>query len=276
MSDDLAGLIAKKFIARSDVKAMQRPDGSYTPVQTYSHDGTPPVREPFMMSDLEAHLAGTKTFGHYLVNKENQAKLFCFDIDLEQTGFLPTEYDDAGVPLNFVEVPDLRAAWRDRSHPGRRFMKIQFQELGHRLAAAIVDMIDIPCAVAYSGNKGIHVYGFTGILEAGEVRNAAKIVLDGLGTFQLKQDKPNNQHFYEHKNRDPVDGYPNLSIELYPKQDSLDTKDLGNLLRLPLGRNLKSEDPTFFLDMTAPLSAFQPLDALTALTTVNPFATRSI
>ena len=54
-------------------------------------------------------------------------------------------------------------------------------------------------------------------------------------------------------------GYPNFDLEVYPKQDSLADKDLGNLLRLPLGRNLKNPaDPTFFLDLTTPPGVMVP------------------
>jgi hypothetical protein len=58
---------------------------------------------------------------------------------------------------------------------------------------------------------------------------------------------------------------------VYPKQASLAGKDLGNLLRLPLGRNNKSKDPTFFMDMTAPLAEMRPVDPEWALTTTSPW-----
>lgn len=256
MQNELVDLFAQKFIARTDVKAIQHRDGTYMP-----------IREPWQREDLEAHLAGSKTFGHYLVSKDDKAKLFCFDIDLEQMGWLPTSYDEAGVPQDFQMELELRTAWRDRSHIGRRWMKIQFHTIAHILAASIQKNLDIPCAVAYSGSKGVHVYGFTGLQDAADVRDGAKIVLDALGCFELKH----GDHFYKHVNADKEDGYPNLSIELYPKQDSLGGKDLGNLLRLPLGRNLKTEDPTFFVDMTSAISDLTPVDPIFALTATDLF-----
>jgi hypothetical protein len=59
---------------------------------------------------------------------------------------------------------------------------------------------------------------------------------------------------------------------VFPKQDSLAGKDLGNLMRLPLGRNLKNpKDPTFFIDMTTPMGVMSPIDPVYALTTETPW-----
>jgi len=42
-------------------------------------------------------------------------------------------------------------------------------------------------------------------------------------------------------------------------------------MRIPLGKNLKSTDPTFFIDMTSPLADMVPVDPAWALTTDNPW-----
>lgn len=285
MTTELVDLIAKRFIARPDVKAKQNSRGFYTPVVRRIDENTV-ERLPWDRQDLENHLAGSETFGHYLVSQENQCKLFAFDVDLRKN-----EYDQDGrltwtgsapVPDWYGEKDkftgeivrfDPREAWLDRAHPARPWMKYQFRMIAHLLCAVIEKELDIPCAAAYSGAKGVHVYGFTGLMSAADVREGAQIALDALAERPYCDgvEPWKGKHFYLFKNQDAIDGFPNLSIEVFPKQDSLDNKDLGNLMRLPLGRNLKSEDPTFFLDMTSELNALVPVDPIHALTASSPF-----
>lgn len=273
MSNEVANLISKRFLSRADVKAIQKSNGEYRPHTASSNPDS--KRIPWSRDDLNAHLAGEKTFGHYLINPNDECKLFAFDIDLEKSGSLPTEPFAGILPTNgdpwstseevdnfyrsFTQCDDLRAAWRDRSHPARDWMKMQFKEIAIRLVRYIHEELDIPTIAAYSGSKGVHVYALTGLISAHQAREGAQIVLDGLSDFKLVR----GNNFY--KSIHPE--YDNLSIEIYPKQESLSGKDLGNLMRLPLGRNRKNpKDPTFFLDMTAPLSSFVPLDPVYALT----------
>lgn len=280
MSVELANLLAKNFIARRDVKAIQFSNGAWSPHQEYNpetrkHDG---ARIPWSRPDLEAHITAEKTFGHYLLDTDSTCKLFAFDIDLEKAGWMEDNLEVAGWLPNwptaedpysgpFGEVKDLRSAWLDRKNPNRPFMKLQFKQIAHMLMRAIHEELELPCAAAYSGGKGIHVYAFTGKIPAVEAREGAQIVLDSLDCFKATR----GTNFFKHKDEDPESGYPNLSIEVFPKQGSLDGKDLGNLMRLPLGRNLKSKDPTFFIDMTSPLGQMVPADPIWALTTNDPW-----
>lgn len=260
MSNELANLFAKKFIARPDVKAIQHSDGSWSPhTKTGKRDGE---RIPWNRTDLIHHIEGDRTFGHYLLNTDNRCKLFAFDVDLEKSGTLPLFEPKDEAPDEFAEVADLRAAWQDRSHVGRAHMKLDFKRMAHMLLRSIEEDLTIPCAAAYSGAKGIHVYAFTGLIPADEAREGAQIVLDTIGNFKAVR----GDNFFKHED------FPNLSIEVFPKQGSLQGKDLGNLMRLPLGRNLKNpKDPTFFLDMNAPLGVFKPKDPVRALTVENPW-----
>lgn len=294
LSDELANLIASRFIARRDVKAIQHPDGSWSPhTKSGKRDGE---RIPWTRSDLLAHLAGDKTFGHYMLDTDSTCKLFAFDVDLEKNKYMA---DGTSVPVpiwegalpstaldrtaedfdaeyerwrnSFVRT-DARDAWQDRKHIARAFMKEQFRSIAHLLASAITRELEIPCAAAYSGGKGIHVYGFTGKVSAADAREGAMIVLDALGDFEAVR---GNNFFRQKLSPDSatsfVDGYWNLSIEVFPKQDSLDGKDLGNLMRLPLGRNLKSADPTFFIDLCSPMSELRPTDPVRALELGDPW-----
>jgi hypothetical protein len=295
VSDVLANLIAKKFIARSDVKAVQRvlQDGTviYMPHLDKSQSDPDAKRLPWTRADLNAHLANEATFGHYLLNTDSKCKLFVIDIDLAKTGYLPrratgyqpqaTDGNDVWVTdeqfreweSSFEPVDDLRAAWLNRADPGRTWMKRQFKLMAHMLVKTIHEGLEIPCAVAYSGNKGIHVYGFTGWdkpTSANLAREGARTVLESLDCFEPLR----GENFFRHTNQDPVDGFPNLEIEIFPKQDTLEGKDLGNLVRLPLGRNLKNpKDQTFFIDMTTSINEMKPLDPEWALTegAINPW-----
>lgn len=263
---EIANLIAKNFIARRDVKAIQYSSGAWSPHQEYNpatgkHDG---ARIPWKRKHIEDHIAGDKTYGHYLLDQDSKCKLFAFDVDLKKRGTVLVGNGDWG---RAVEVNDLRAEWLNRRSLGRDWMKYQFKMIAHMLMRAVVDELDLPTVAAYSGGKGVHVYAFTGLISAAEAREGAQIVLDSIGQFHAVR----GENFFEHVNTDPEAGYPNISIETFPKQGSLDGKDLGNLMRLPLGRNMKSKDPTFFIDMRSPMGQMIPRDTVESLTVGNPW-----
>lgn len=239
MAHELEALIARRFIARSDVKAVQAPDGQYRP-----------VREKFTMGDLSDHLAGRVTYGHYLIGPENIVKGFTFDIDLKTSGVwiehpdLSTTFTEEAWEDGTVRHPcNPRDLWRDRSHPARPWMKLQLRTIAEMLSSRARHSLGIDVACAYSGHKGVHVYGLTGPIPAREAREAAQLVLASFpGVFAV-----NGNHYDVH---DSIwGGFSNFTVEVFPKQDTVDPGHFGNLLRLPLGRNNKSPgDPTFFLD----------------------------
>lgn len=263
MSTEVANLLAKMFIQRRDVKAIQRrlQDETiiYTPHGKREQDGTYSSYHPWDRNSLEQHLSGERSFGHYLLDPEDRVKLFAFDVDLEKLGFLPTDED-----YTQFEPASPRDDWQNRTLVHQRsFIKLQFKTLAHMLMRAIESELDIRTAAAYSGGKGIHVYGFTGTCSATDAREGAMIVLDSIGRFEAKR----GTNFFMDTETDHATGFQNLSIELFPKQNSLDGKDLGNLMRLPLGKNLKNpKDPTFFIDMTSPMAVMRPVDSVHALT----------
>lgn len=258
---DIARLFAKLFIARSDLKAKQFADGAYTPVHTQ-----------VTMEDLLNHLGGNVSYGHYLLNSKNECKLFAFDIDLAKKGFVPTsggvvDDNDQITWTDFVPC-DPRAVWRDRSQTlARDYFKYHMRILADQFAFAIQRDFEIQTAVAYSGNKGVHVYGFTGLLPARDVREGAEIILRSVGGFEPMMGK----NFY--RSLDPA--FHNFSIEVFPKQTELEPGGLGNLMRLPLGRNFKSpKDPTMFLDVRANVGckSFTKRNPIEAMTVPDQWA----
>lgn len=301
MSKELARLFAKNFIQRPDVKAVQLnksggglQQGDYFPdsrVNEERRPNSPHLPHGFNMAHLQAHLAGERTYGHYLLDQDSNTKMFAFDIDIEKSGSYITipNWDEAPEFTAGHEEEDwfrehtvthivdgsspenLRDLWVSRRRsaaPARAWLKYQLRYVATRLAAKVVEL-EIPCAVAYSGSKGVHVYGMMGTTPADEARQAALLVLDMVDEFELKRGK----NFYMHKNNDPWTGFSNLSVEVFPKQESLDGKKLGNLMRLPLGTNYKNpKDPTFFMDLTGPAGEFKPVaDPIKTLETGNPF-----
>lgn len=254
--DEVVNLIAKTFIQRRDVFARQYSDGSWRPVE-----------QPFTRSAIVDHLCGHTSLGHYLLDSASVCKFFAFDIDLVKSGFWLDGWDtfiprDDGVSAENPTIRELspRTAWRDRAHPARSFMKMQFRMMAGLLAAEVQKSLEIPVAVSYSGFKGLHVYGLTGPIKAQDAREGAQIVLDSLGCFAPSRGKA----FWAHQDQSP-EGYPNLSIEVFPKQTEISEGGYGNLMSLPLGKNSHG-DPRFFVDVRKPMSELVPQNPIQHLT----------
>ena len=290
MSQELAALFAKRFIQRRDIKAVQFKDGAWSPDRELRNlNGYAPLG--FKMPHLLDHIAGKRTYGHYLLDQNDLCRVFVFDIDLKPMTWEDREKTKIKWSGNWVELPELsgepmteadiadkivvhegispRDLWHDRTaQKARGWYKYQMRMLAQKFIKVIVEELNIGCATAYSGSKGVHVYGFCGEMPAKEAREGAALVLDILDEFEPER----GNNFFTHRNDDPIQGFQNFSIEVFPKQDSLKDKDLGNLVRLPLGRNLKSADPTFFLDLGTPLSVLAPHgNPVQLLETGNPY-----
>ena len=269
MTEELENWIAKRFIQRRDVKAVQFKNGAYSPDYKLEHPGHH-APMGFAREHLAAHLAGTSTYGHYVLDADSKCRVITFDIDLVDD-FSGTWCDMLKVyqeeePV-FIGV-NPREVWQNRDMiDARNWLKYQFKMLATKFCSAFVEM-GLPTAAAYSGSKGIHVYGFCDPMDAKEAFEGAELALAMIDEFEPYK----GSHTFIHRNTDPWSGYRNMTVEVYPKQESLEGKTLGNLLRLPLGRNLKSEDPTFFLDLDCPMVEFKPHpDPVRLLREGNPF-----
>jgi hypothetical protein len=108
--------------------------------------------------------------------------------------------------------------------------------------------------VAFSGSKGVHVYGcFGGSVRATAARDVGLSVLDSWGRGELFS-AVKGKNFYK------AATYPDLTVEVFPKQEKVGTGGFGNLLRLPLGINQKTGREGFFYDPGAPLDELRPAD----------------
>lgn len=259
---ELAKLLAASFIERRDVKAIQTSHGAYMPVLDHiagkheDHSNCP--RVPWSMGDVLDHLGGAATYGHYVVSAENTCRMFAFDIDLKQKGEWVNLEAGEWQPCN------PREAWLTEpdDSPLKGDLRAQLFCMAAGLASSIRSALDIPCAVAYSGSKGLHVYG---LLERGtpaaDARQMALRVLKWVDCFEPTK----GQNFFHHQTE-----YRALEVEVFPKQDTVREGDgLGNLIRLPLGINRKTGQRGYFIQLhvpgplTGPFVEDDPLVALT-------------
>ena len=231
---DLVALIVARFLSRRDVKAIQGDDGAYRPDRT-----------AFTDEDIQRHIDGDISLGHYLVNQDGNCNLFALDIDLDNKGKWPD-----GTPFHPREV------WRAGPSPEREILQRNLRGLGEGLAWRIRNRLHIPAACAYSGSKGVHVYGFTGEVRAEDARSLAIEILR-----TTEQDPIRGETFWKHRW-----AFPYLTTEVFPKQTKVREGDgLGNLMRLPLGIHTKTSKKAFFLKASASHGRFVADDPERAL-----------
>lgn len=284
----LARFIAKNMIAREDVKASQLPRGQGAYVRDDSK---------WKMRDLIDHVTGKETYGHYLLDQDSNVKIIAFDIDLNQTGtyipFAPEDHERYADDPTFMDDEQFiefnpREAWVDRKHPARPWLKHQMRELVERFTDGC-SHVGLGTFATYSGSKGVHVYGLykdhvppsyepkTRIpavearilaFEAADwaMQNLTSMCYEYENMYELVPSK--GKSFYRivgtrRSTGDPVPLYrsfDNFSIEVFPKQDYIEPNRLGNLMRLPFGKNLKNpKDPTFVIDQCAASSSLVPV-----------------
>ena len=237
---DVATLLLDRFVERRDVKAWQQRDGAYYPDRT-----------KVTIADLGAHLACARTMGHYLISREDKCRVLIFDIDLTKNGV----WD--GQPF------EPRTEFADPNSPYREGLVGQLMILGEELARVTHRIADVPVAISFSGNKGIHITAFTGSEPAADVRALGQGIAEYVGLVPLR-----GVNFFAHPNEEM-----SVEVEVFPKQDSLDGKDLGNLVRLPLGANRKSGRDSMFVSVGGDKRGmFQKMDPIAALTGTLPWA----
>lgn len=281
---EIAALIGKLFVQRRDVKAEQN---KFTGI--WAKRAT-----PMKMPDLVSHIRGERSIGHYLIDHDNMCRVFALDIDLvdtkmetlkdhddpeQRTKYKPCFYPSPSGDGSLIEY-NPRTAWQDRAHPARAWTKRALRIISEEIAVVVVAEMELPCLVSYSGSKGMHVYallhesvGGPGPISADLAREGAIMVLERTEKFVPGRGK----NFYRAIDQDPLSGFPQLEVEIFPKQGSIGEKGFGNLMRLPLGRNFKSEkDVSFFVDMDCSYETLRSVDPMWALTGCNPFRDMSI
>lgn len=291
----LTGLVAQRFIARSNAYALQKGFGGYVPAREKDNeDGTHGAN--FRMSGklIEQHIAGEITMGHYMVNESGNAKLFALDIDLRDAngkwiptpsakdfesaeklfGDDPEKLEEAIAHLRKPQGGNPRELWQDKKHPARPYYLRQMKAVADEFSQRIWDEFngEIPVACAYSGFKGIHVYGFTGMAPAADIRALGQAVIESFDRYRPQK----GGNFWLDKEEDPEKGFRNFEIELFPKQDAVREDGYGNLMRLPMGVNKKApKGRAFFIDQRPGVADIKPrnmADTIELLESGNPWA----
>lgn len=236
--DDLALLIAERFIQQRSFKSWQSADGAWYPERTQ-----------LVKADILAHLSGAKTLGHYVVDHNDTCRIFCFDIDVDKPRGPAQTWPEGTI--------DYRAHFGIEGDEINALLVKNLNAVAAALARRIHSKLGIPVAAAFSGSKGIHVYGFCDKLTtAADARAGALQTIRSFKKFLPTR----GENFFQHP------GLPGLSIEIYPKQDSVNKGEkMGNLLRLPLGINRKSGKAGFFLRLDGDGTTFAPLAPQLAL-----------
>lgn len=263
---ELQDLMIARFISRADAYAIQENDGKWHPARTgAAHDPNSQLI-PWSREALQNHIDGRITCGHYMLDTDSHVNLIAFDIDLAKDGIMPYGYDEHGAVTSFVRR-DLREVWHDRSSVHRDWLKVQLRCLSHKIAHIAYRELEIPVAAAYTGNKGVHVYAFTGRIPAADARVAANLVMEAIPGFELSR----GTFEWRDTTPDPHASFEMMTVEVFPKQDEV-SDGFGNLMALPLGINRKfPTDPKFFIDMRAPMEVMAPADPIWALSTTDPW-----
>lgn len=272
MSEEIARLLAGKFIARVDAKAEQGADGNYFPTRDSDKKDI-----GWTGKDIIDHIEGRKTYGHYVVNQDDKTKVICFDLDvrkLRPQDERPIVDWDGNVIADQDNRDGAVKIWREgqKLRPSddvcsvRDQIAIALSTLGEVIARRIDRLLEIPVVAAYSGSKGLHVYGLCGLTPANDARTAAAQILDDL----VDVEQSHGVNFFQHKH----ETYSAVEIEVFPKQDSLKGGGYGNLLRLPMGVNRRSGAEGYFMQFGPHTPRqFFPMDPLTALTGGRPWPT---
>ena len=176
--------IRELFFARTDVFAVQMPDGVYKT-----------VRQELTDEDIEAHLRGEIVLGSYQLAPDNTVKWLCFDFDAED-GNSQSVLPEAKRLVEYIKSKD---AYRNA------YMW------------------------EFTGNRGFHVWVFVKPIPAFAAMALANQLAKNAG----------------------------VECEIFPKQPELPPGGLGNLVKVPFGRHMKSGRWSVVLEPEDP-SAVQP------------------
>jgi hypothetical protein len=217
-----------RLVARKDVKAKQAPQGIYIPVD-----------RPWTMKDVDDHISGKRSWGHYLLDTDNNTKMFAFDIDVDKpyrhiaTNRADPEYYDLWeLVVTMASGLGSRSRWWCRDEFG----------------------LEPKVMLSYGGGKGMHVLGvFDDLVPATVARAIAEGILLSFGCFKRSK----GDIFWKHET-----DYPELELEVFPKQTEVKPGGYGNLMRMPLGINPKTGLPGHFVIPETALKEDDPLATL--------------
>ena len=236
MVREAAALMGKLFINRSDVKAIYRADRAGRWHWTA-------VREKYRMADFIRHLtSGEACLGTYLLTSASRCKFLAFDLDLAKSGkFWPIitgdSMADMWVDLEVREgnlESSLHLDW-NHAHAWARLILLE----GIRdIRQQIRQQLQVENTLTVITGGGAHVFlPLPELMDAALVRDIGHAILG-----EIPAARQRSTAFFDYGAMNEV------SIEIFPKQDSLDGKDLGNLIRLPFGWHHEAGIRTYAID----------------------------
>jgi len=203
---------------------------------------------------MRAHFAGDQTLGTYMVGLDSRVKFFALDIDLLKDGkegpFYtldddegdPTEYTRADGVLNIDDrrVGPIETALHDPDNPAYRWVRVVLRSKLDAFAGIIRNQFGLESLRVLTGG-GAHL-----IVPLPSPTNARRIRSDVIDTLTQYGYEPfRGKNFYVAAGEDPDTA--TTTIEVFPKQDDMDGKGFGNLIRLPLGIHRRTGVRTVFV-----------------------------
>lgn len=255
ITKETANKLAKLFIARRDVKAIQRGEWMC-------------VKKPLETADFKTHLfEKSGCLGVYLLDKNSRVKFVAFDIDLtgsgpyfiindmpetdEQYDAMAQRYEQmaAGEMDLDYRVGPWEATLHDPENEGYRWVRSHLRVLIESLCDKVESQLDLPAVPVITGGGAHVLVPFGQKVEASDARAAAHGVMEDFFGFQRS-----SENFYTNapdlNNKDekhkPIG--ETITIEVFPKQDKLPSPDsFGNLIRLPFGWHDEAKIRTYVM-----------------------------
>ncbi|NLI83785.1 MAG: DNA primase [Deltaproteobacteria bacterium] len=192
--DEALDLFLRLFQGREDCFARQWVD------RQEGTQGYIPVRRPMTPKDVAEHLAGSRTYGIYLLQMDSRVRAAVVDADL----------------VARLRSGSLGPEDRKNLAAEKRYLLDRLPEISREKG--------MPCLTEFSGGKGFHFwYLFSEPVAASSARQALGEIV-----------------------RHVASDLTCFNLEVFPKQDRLAGKGLGNLVKLPLGIHRGTGKPSFF------------------------------
>jgi hypothetical protein len=273
---ETAKLLGQLMIHRRDAKAIYGPDARSPEDPALWHWTA--IKEKFTLDDFQNHLFGDACLGTYLLHPDDSTvKFIAFDLDmkdagsylvirnveevmeLESQGYYENEADHE-IDLD-LKIGNLEAALHLPFHEAHRWARIILLTAIRGIVKTGTSRLGIKPMTVITGG-GAHV--IFPLPEPTPATDARAMGLDVMEYVHGASRKGNGDIFWNYGNYQNVP----LEIEVFPKQDSLDGKKFGNLIRLPFGWHHEAQMRTFAMDPLAlitPLWDWQKLSGLTVL-----------
>ena len=262
MVREAATLMGDLFIHRRDRKAIYRPD-TRTGVWHWTA-----IEGPFTIGDFFRHLMKQYCLGAYFLDPTNTVKLLAYDLDLSKSAkyFLihdlekieELEAQEYEFDLDLQEPGDLEYALHREFHPAHRWARMMLLECIRKIDRAVRGELGMQTLTVITGGGAHVLVPLPEPVRADWTRDAGLGALDTINDIKVL-----NRTFAAYG------PYDEISIEIFPKQDSLsDSSGFGNLIRLPFGWHHEAEIRTYSIDpeqVACPTWTFNRVSSLKAL-----------